>query len=107
MKATVEDRIDRAIAYELERANGIHPQFVDMHQAWAVMLEEFEEAYVELDAMESLMESYWEATKKDDFGSGEKITNKMTSIMQRCITEMIQLAAMTQKALAMHQNKKE
>lgn len=102
MRSTVENKIDMAIEQELSRANELHPPFVDMHHAFAVMLEEYEEAMVEVEAMESWMESYWEATKKDDFVIGEKIAREMIGTMQRCLTEMIQLAAMVQKTLAMH-----
>ncbi|MGN1187125.1 MAG: hypothetical protein ACI4R6_01420 [Lachnospiraceae bacterium] len=92
--------IDGLINSELEAANKIHPPFVDMHQAYAVMLEEYEETLTEIDSARELLRMHWTCTRNDDFESGRKCANQILIIATRGIAEMVQLAAMAQKAMA-------
>lgn len=93
--------IDGIIKAELEAANKIHPPFVDMHQAYAVMLEEYEETLVEIDSARELLKMYWTYTRNDDFESGRKCANQILVIATRGIAEIVQLAAMAQKAMTL------
>ena len=99
--ADINRMIDGIIKAELEAANKIHPPFVDMHQAYAVMLEEYEETLVEIDSARELLKMYWTYTRNDDFESGKKCANQLLVIATRGIAEMVQLAAMAQKTMTL------
>lgn len=99
--ADINRMIDGIIKAELEAANKIHPPFVDMHQAYAVMLEEYEETLVEIDSARELLKMYWTYTRNDDFESGRKCANQILIIATRGIAEMVQLAAMAKKAMTL------
>lgn len=99
--ADINRMIDGIIKAELEAANKIHPPFVDMHQAYAVMLEEYEETLVEIDSARELLKMYWTYTRNDDFDSGRKCANQLLVIATRGIAEIVQLAAMAQKAMTL------
>ena len=99
--ADINRMIDGIIKAELEAANKIHPPFVDMHQAYAVMLEEYEETLTEIDSARELLKMYWTYTRNDDFESGRKCANQILMIATRGIAEMAQLAAMAQKAMTL------
>ena len=99
--ADINRMIDGIIKAELEAANKIHPPFVDMHQAYAVMLEEYEETLTEIDSARELLKMYWTYTRNDDFESGRKCANQILIIATRGIAEMVQLAAMAQKAMTL------
>ena len=105
--ADINRMIDGIIKAELEAANKIHPPFVDMHQAYAVMLEEYEETLVEIDSARELLKMYWTYTRNDDFESGRKCANQLLVVATRGIAEIVQLAAMAQKSMMMHQTKLE
>lgn len=99
--ADINRMIDGIIKAELEAANKIHPPFVDMHQAYAVMLEEYEETLVEIDSARELLKMYWTYTRNDDFESGRKCANQLLVIATRGIAEIVQLAAMAQKSMTL------
>lgn len=99
--ADINRMIDGIIKAELEAANKIHPPFVDMHQAYAVMLEEYEETLVEIDSARELLKMYWTYTRNDDFESGRKCANQLLVVATRGISEIVQLAAMAQKAMTL------
>ena len=99
--ADINRMLDGIIKAELEAANKIHPPFVDMHQAYAVMLEEYEETLTEIDSARELLKMYWTYTRNDDFESGRKCANQILIIATRGIAEMVQLAAMAQKAMTL------
>lgn len=99
--ADINRMIDGIIKAELEAANKTHPPFVDMHQAYAVMLEEYEETLVEIDSARELLKMYWTYTRNDDFESGRKCANQLLVIATRGIAEIVQLAAMAQKAMTL------
>ena len=99
--ADINRMIDGIIKAELEAANKIHPPFVDMHQAYAVMLEEYEETLTEIDSARELLKMYWTYTRNDDFESGRKCANQLLVIATRGIAEIVQLAAMAQKAMTL------
>ena len=105
--ADINRMIDGIIKAELEAANKIHPPFVDMHQAYAVMLEEYEETLTEIDSARELLKMYWAYTRNDDFESGRKCANQILVIATRGIAEIVQFAAMAQKSMVMHQTKLE
>lgn len=94
------DKVQELVAFELEKANTIHPpQFNSMHEAYAVILEECEEAEFEIITFKDALEwCVWRNIKNDCYEmacSGFKDIEK-TAIA--AAAEMIQVAAMCRKA---------
>ena len=91
--------VEGLVDAELKRANSIHdPYFNSYHEAYAVILEEVEEAENEIDDLKRLMDAMWEHVKSD---YDEAIVSLLPSIEAYAIhaaAEMIQVAAMTRKA---------
>lgn len=91
-------KVDNLIKTELDEANTIHPPFVDMHHAYAVMKEELEETKAELDSCYNILNFYWESVKCDDFITAKGYASQLLTVATRGVIEMVQLAAMAQKA---------
>ena len=93
------DKVQELVAFELERANTIHPpKFNSMHEAYAVMLEELDEAKEELDELQRLMVDLWELVKAD---CDEETLERLHGVECRAVkavAEVIQCAAMARKA---------
>ena len=93
------DKVQELVAFELERANTIHPpKFNSYHEAYAVILEELEEAKDELEYTDFHLGNMWEHVKDDET---EDVYSSLTSIETtaiRAAAEAIQVAAMAQKA---------
>lgn len=98
MKHTYPSKcITGLVTQELERANGLYPQFTSSMEALGVIEEEVSEAWEDLDAFK---ENY--ATFKHWLRSGDStITTTAAENMRRnieyAITELIQVGAMCQK----------
>ena len=99
MNAIRQD-IKALVQKELESANKKYPStFRRRHEAYGVMLEEFEEAQDELETCMSDLEIF-KLYMKDDGGSGEKeILLDLKEHSENLMAEAGQLAAMAQKAL--------
>ena len=99
MNAIRQD-IKALVQKELESANKQYPStFRSRHEAYGVMLEEFEEAQDELETCMSDLEIF-KLYMKDDGGSGEKeILLDLKEHSENLMAEAGQLAAMAQKAL--------
>jgi hypothetical protein len=81
---------------ELERAaieNG--KEFVDMHQGYAVLLEEVQEAKEELDRVDQKLKLVWGATRRDEYP--EEAIQMLNHYAKLVACEAIQAAAMAQK----------
>lgn len=91
------NKVQELVAFELERANTIHPpRFNSMHEAYAVILEEYEEAK---DAFESVgwrRDLAWDCIKHDEDPCG--FLEQMEKAATATASEMIQVAAMSRKA---------
>ena len=85
---------------ELESANKKYPStFRSRHEAYGVMLEEFEEAQDELEVCMEVLETFKLYMKRDG-GSGEKeFLLDLKEHSQNLMAEAGQLAAMAQKSL--------
>lgn len=94
------DKVRELVAFELERANTIHPpKFNSYHEAYAVILEEMEEAKEEWERICTSIESAWQEIKDDV--SPEEIDNWLETAEHFAVhtaAEMIQVAAMCRKA---------
>lgn len=91
--------LNTVIAAEIVRANKIHPPtFASAHEAYAVILEEFEETADELRTLEAKLDDFWRMVKKDD--APEKMIAQLDAAFETAgnlIAEAVQVAAMLVK----------
>lgn len=91
------DKVQELVAFELERANTIHPpKFNSMHEAYAVILEEIEEAEEAFEAVGWDKDLAWDSIKHDEDPNG--LLKAMEKAARAVAAEMIQVAAMCRKA---------
>lgn len=93
-----KNEIRDAIENELVSANEIHPPFASLHEAYAVTLEEFEEAKNELDDCTEDLDFIWQRTKEDRIGYALIGFANLRHHAERLAQEACQLAAMAIKA---------
>lgn len=75
------------------------PTFHSTHEAYAVILEETQEARMEVIHATKNLDEFWQCVKRDDT---EEITNLLLAIKkhaQQAAAECIQVAAMCEKAM--------
>ena len=85
---------------ELESANKKFPStFRSRHEAYGVMLEEFEEAQDELENCKYCLNYFKNAMKMDGIINEENFLSKTKECAENLMAEAGQLAAMAQKAL--------
>lgn len=92
--------IDDMINNEIERAK--KPPFVDMHQAYAVILEEWEETKSELMDIETGIQELWAMVKKDKDTSQLLYTLEIACVC--ALGELLQVAAMIRKGKQVNGN---
>lgn len=94
------DKVQELVTFELERANTIHPpKFNSMHEAYAVILEEYEEAEREISIFkDALGWSVWRNIKDDCYELACAGFKDIERIAIAAASEMIQVAAMARKA---------
>lgn len=97
----VENQVRQLVEVELAAANERFPQFHSQHEGYAVIKEEVEETREQLDAAERYMDYLWRRVKEDSPTKEQAKYVKMFSINAAC--EAIQVAAMCQKFLDMHE----
>lgn len=91
------DKVQELVAFELERANTIHPpKFNSYHEAYAVILEEYEEAKDAFERAEWGKNLAWDYIKHDEDPDG--MLKVMEKAAREVAAEMIQVAAMCRKA---------
>lgn len=87
---------------ELERASAkFGPRHNSAHEAYAVILEEFNEADEDRFDLEESMKMLWKSVRHNMLG-GDVARARLSAIMGaalRCAAEMIQVAAMADKAM--------
>ena len=85
---------------ELAAANEKFPLFNGKHEAYGVILEEFEEAQEEMQNLECMVGDYWKGTKENH--SQEETRKELEAIYNTAVNlavEAIQTAAMARKAI--------
>lgn len=91
------DKVQELVAFELERANTIHPpKFNSYHEAYAVTLEEIEETLEALESLERKRDLVWACIKGDVDPC--RFLEQMEKAATMAASEMIQVAAMAKKA---------
>lgn len=73
-----------------------HGMFVDDHQAYAVMLEEYEEAAEELKRLGGCMDRLWFRVREDDPDNAD-VMEEIDKIGRRLIAEAVQVVACSRK----------
>ena len=89
--------IHTLIEEELAEANKIHPLFQSPHEAYAVILEELEEAEEELQWIRRQLGQMWSLIRQDC--GTEEILHQIKGHAVFAAQEIIQLAAMADKTL--------
>ena len=93
------DKIQELVAFELARANTIHPpRFNSMHEAYAVIKEELDEVKDQYEAAERDLDIMWMYVKSDEVGAAETKAQRMEKTVIKLAAEAIQVAAMCRKA---------
>ena len=95
---TDRNAIHKLIKEELTEANKIHPPFNSPHEAYAVILEEWEEMIYELVGVRDALDYMWESIKDDDEESVFDAVTKASDYMIDALREAIQVSAMLEKA---------
>lgn len=93
-----ENEIRDAVEVELIAANEKHPPFASLHEAYAVILEELEEATTELMLCNGYIQEVWKCTKDDDIQGALEAFEKLKHTSQRLAMEACQADAMAIKA---------
>lgn len=96
MDKTIEG-VKKLVDAELKMANEQHPLFASNHEGAAVILEEVEEAALELEVIKIGYKLLWGEVKSDNPIGVKRYVDKMRKRAIRCAAECIQVAAMCQK----------
>lgn len=88
-----------AIALEYDKAAREYPPFASLHEGWAVMQEEWEEAFRELSTAAGEMNEMWEYVKLDDVACSLNAARNIQAHALATMMEAAQLAAMARKMM--------
>ena len=90
--------IEHCVDVELEAARKEHEEFHSLHEAYAVTLEEIDEAKLEMDTIMGAMPDVWHFVKEDDASSVFVLFGEVERAAVRLAAEAVQVAAMARKA---------
>lgn len=102
MNAVIE-KLPALVEEELEAANSIHTVFHSLHEGYAVLLEEMEEARSELIDAEACLLRLWEAVKGDRTVEAQSAARNLEWHAVCLAAEAIQVAAMARKFQAIEE----
>lgn len=97
----VKNDIKKLIDRELDAANEVNPPFTSMHEAYAVIKEELEEAEDEAEKAVRFLDIAWHSIKQpDDIGinNAKVAIADMYKAAMNLAVEAVQVAAMCKKA---------
>ena len=93
------ERVEKLANDELKRANKEHPLFHSLHEGYAVLLEEFDEAETSYLHERNEKSIVWEKIKDDLKCDAVEHTRTMKRHFKEAAAEMIQCIAMCQKII--------
>lgn len=93
----LQDRIQQLVKEELDRVNEKFPPFRSNHEAYAVLLEETEEAEHDFQMIQWNMNELWMKVKSDEVTP--RVANDIKKYAINLAAEAIQIAAMAEKFL--------
>lgn len=94
----VRKDVELLVEKELKAANENNPLFHSMHEGYAVMLEEKEEAEEELERINKFdIDILWQYVRNDSFPTAKVKCKDIKERATKLAVEAIQLAAMAQK----------
>ena len=101
------EEVKECVEHEYSRASDNYgPTNHSDHESCAIILEEFEEARSELNALSGELDSFWQAVKANDDNDAKQVLLKviyMRAMLGAC--ELIQVAAMAHKAMVTIQSR--
>ena len=90
--------IEHCVDVELEAARKEHEEFHSLHEAYAVTLEEVEEAKVEIGEIDWLTTELWNCVKNDNASLAVWDFKRIEEHAVSLAAEAVQVAAMARKA---------
>ena len=90
--------IEHCVDVELEAARKEHEEFHSLHEAYAVTLEEVQEADEEMDAVKYYANAFWDCVRSDDAECADKQLAHIEKCAVSLAAEAVQVAAMARKA---------
>ena len=93
------NEVEQAVENELARANKQHPLFNSLHQSYGILAEEIAEAKEAFEETERMFDRFFMCVRKDDYSSANDYLAYIKKNAIDCAAEMVQVAAMAQKAI--------
>ena len=93
------DKIKALAELELQDANANHPQFHSLHEGYAVLLEELEEATEALEEAEAMRKILWIHVRRDDAAMAHSFAARLEKAAAELAAEAVQCSAMARKML--------
>lgn len=94
----VKNDIKKLIDKELDAANEVNPPFASIHEAYAVIKEEFEEAEDEYEKAVRYLNITWLNIKNDNIINAKTCLADVYKAAMNLAVEAVQVAAMCKKA---------
>lgn len=101
----IYDNIKDAVSKELTAANKNHPLFASLHEAYAVICEEVDEAREECDEVEKFMVMAWKQVRNNQPKLALEHISRVRDAAVRLAIEACQVAAMCDKAIMSERTK--
>lgn len=93
------NEVEQVVENELARANKQHPLFNSLHQSYGILAEEIAEAKEAFEETERMFDRFFMCVRKDDYSSANDYLAYIKKNAIDCAAEMVQVAAMAQKAI--------
>lgn len=94
----ISNDIKALVSKELTAASEKHPLFASLHEAYAVICEEVDEAREECNEVEKFMALAWKQVRKDNPKLTLEHISRVKDAAIRLAAEAVQVAAMCEKA---------
>ena len=93
------NEVEQAVENELARANKQHPLFNSLHEEYGILAEEIAESEESFEETEIMFDTFFMCMRKDDYSSANDYLAYIKKNAIDCAAEMVQVAAMAQKAI--------